>query len=140
MVRSVLLVTLVFLMTATSAMAEVPVPDLRGTWKGESETIILGTGNSHHAADPSAAPRLNSVAFTMTIDKQDGRRVSGTFFSARASEAVIAVISRTGAIYMLDDDGYSIGTLLTPDRMELCYLKQSPESRVASCTVLAKQP
>jgi hypothetical protein len=138
------IVTLAALTAATSAMADVAIPDLRGTWKGESETVILGAGNPHHAvippATPSAEPRLNSVAFSMTIDKQDGRRLSGTFSSARSTETVIAVISRTGAIYMVDDDGYNIGTMLAPNRMELCYLMQSPASRIASCTVLTKQP
>ena len=110
---------------ATAAVAE-SIPDLRGAWKGESETIILGAGNPHHAAPATApaAPRMNSVSFTLTIDKQDGRRFSGTFSSARGSEKVIAVISRTGAIYLVDDDGYSVGTMLAPNRMELCYLMQ----------------
>jgi hypothetical protein len=76
----------------------------------------------------------------MTIDKQDGRRISGAFSSPRASEKVIAVISRSGPIYMVDDDGNEIGTMLAPNRMELCYLKQSPESRIASCTELTKEP
>ena len=134
------IVTLVTLIAATSAIAETAIPDLRGTWKGDSETIILGTGNSHHDASATAEPRLNSVAFTMTIDKQDGRRFSGTFSSGRASEKVIAVVSRSGAIYMVDDDGHDIGTMLAPNRMELCYLKQSPDSRIASCTELTKQP
>jgi hypothetical protein len=134
------IVTLATFTVTTSAAAQTAIPDLRGTWKGQSETIILGAGNSHHDASPGAEPRLNSVAFTMTIDKQDGRRFSGTFSSARASEKVIAVVSRTGAIYMVDDDGHDIGMILAPNRMELCYLKQSPASRVASCTELTRQP
>src|SRR5580658_3353981 len=134
------IVTLATFTVTTSAAAQTAVPDLRGTWKGQSETIILGVGNSHHDASAGAEPRLNSVAFTMTIDKQDGRRFSGTFSSARASEKVIAVVSRTGAIYMVDDDGHDIGMILAPNRMELCYLKQSPASRVASCTELTRQP
>jgi hypothetical protein len=134
------IVTLATLIAATSAVAETAIPDMRGTWKGNSETIILGTESSHHDASATAEPRLNSVAFTMTIDKQDGRRFSGTFSSARASEKVIAVVSRGGAIYMVDDDGHNIGTMLAPNRMELCYLKQSPASRIASCTELTKQP
>jgi hypothetical protein len=36
------IVTLAALTAATSAMADVAIPDLRGTWKGESETVILG--------------------------------------------------------------------------------------------------
>jgi hypothetical protein len=134
------IVTLGTIIAATSAIAETAVPDLRGIWKGDSETIILGTGNSHHDASATDQPRLNSVSFTMTIDKQDGRRFSGTFSSARASEKVIAVVSRSGAIYMVDDDGHDIGAMLAPNQMELCYLKQSPASRIASCTELTKQP
>ena len=133
------IVTLTGLIAANAALAQTAVPDLRGTWKGESETIILGAGNPHHAAPPATAPRLNSVPFTLTIDKQDGRRFSGTLSSPRGSETVIAVISLSGAIYMVDDDGYNIATMLGPNRMELCYLLQSPASRIASCTELTKQ-
>ena len=140
MSKLALIVMLAALTAANAAVGQTAIPDLRGTWKGESETIILGAGNPHHAAPTPAAPRLNSVAFTLTIDRQDGRRVSGTFASARGSEAVIAVISRSGAIYLVDDDGYTVGTMLAPNRMELCYMIQSPASRIASCTELTKQP
>ena len=126
-------------LAAAPAAAESAVPDLRGSWKGESESIVMGAGNAHHSAAPSAGPRLNSIAFTMTIDKQDGRRFSGTFSSARGSETVIAIISRTGTIYMVDDDGHNVATMLAPNRMELCYLHLSSASRIASCTELTKQ-
>jgi hypothetical protein len=124
---------------ATPAAADNAVPDLRGTWKGESQSIVLG-GTAHHPGQPANQPRLTSVAFTLVIDKQEGRRFSGTFSSARHSETVIAVISRSGAIYMVDDDGYDVGTMLTPDRMEICYLHLSSASRIASCTELTRQP
>src|SRR3979411_565290 len=98
-------------LAAIPAAAQTAIPDLRGTWKGESESIVLGGGNAHHAAPRSAGPRLNSIAFTMTTDKQDGRRFSGTFSSGRGNDPIIAVISRTGSIYQVDDDGYSVGTM-----------------------------
>jgi hypothetical protein len=120
------------------AAADPALPDLRGTWKGESQSIVLG-GNTHHPAARPAEPRLTSVPFTLVIDKQDGRRFSGTFSSARHTETVIAVISRSGTIYMVDDDGYDTGTLLGPDRIELCYRHLSATSRIASCTELARQ-
>jgi len=126
-------------LAAAPALAETAIPDLRGTWKGESETIVLGPGNPHHLATQSAEPRLSSAAFTLTVDKQDGRRFSGTFSSVRSTETVIAVISRAGTIYMVDDDGYDVGTMLGPNRMELCYLHLSSHSRVASCTEFTKQ-
>jgi hypothetical protein len=134
------IVTLATLTIATAAEAQTAIPDLRGTWKGESETIIRGAGNPHHAAPEQAAPRLNSVAFTLTVDRQDGRRFSGTFASARGKDPVIAVISRSGAIYMVDDDGYTVGTVLAPNRIELCYMMLSQAARIASCTELTKQP
>ena len=46
--------------------------------------------------------------------------------SARGSERVIAVFSRGGAILLADDDGYTLGTMLAPNRMELCHLHLSP--------------
>ena len=123
------------------ATAETAVPDLRGTWTGESETIVMGSANPHHAAaTPAPEPRFSSVAFTLTVDKQDGRRFSGKFTSARTSDTVIAVVSHSGSIYLVDDDGYTVGTMLAPTRMELCYMHLSPASRVASCTVLTKGP
>ena len=129
----------VLMALATPAAADNAPPDLRGTWKGESQSIVLG-GTPHHAKQQAGEPRLTSVAFKLVIDKQDGRRFSGTFSSARHSETVIAVISRSGAIYMVDDDGYDVGTMLTPDRMEICYLHLSSASRIASCTELTRQP
>jgi hypothetical protein len=127
--------------TGAALAAEVAPPDMRGTWKGNSETIVLGGGNLHHAATATkAAPEFRSVPFTMVIDKQDGRRFSGTFASPRKSEKVLAVISRTGAIYMVTDDvGYTVGSILASDRIELCYMHVALNSHISSCTELTKQ-
>ena len=32
-------------LVALPAVAETAIPDLRGTWKGESESIVMGPGN-----------------------------------------------------------------------------------------------
>jgi hypothetical protein len=130
---------LLVVLPAVPAASQTAIPDVRGTWKGESETVVLGGGNPHHPAGQPNEPQLRSVPFTLTVDKQDGRRFSGTFSSPHSSEKVIAVISRTGAILLADDEGYTHGTMLAPNRMELCYLHVSQASRVASCTELTKQ-
>ncbi len=127
-------------LAAAPAAAQTTFPDVRGTWKGDSESIVLGRGNEHHAGPRSNKPRLSTIPFTMTIDMQDGRRFSGTFSSAKHSEQIIAVISRTGTIYLVDDDGWTSGTMLAPDKMELCYMARLPTGRVASCTEMTKQP
>ncbi len=124
---------------AAPALAQTAVPDLRGTWKGQSESIVMGHGNPHHDAAVTDKPRLSSIPFTMTIDMQDGRRFSGTFASPRATDPIIAVISQTGVIHMVDEDGWTSGTMLAPNRMELCYMARTASDRVASCTVMIKQ-
>ena len=121
------------------ASAQTAIPDLRGTWKGQSESIVMGHGNPHHDAPLTDKPRLSNIAFTMTIDMQDGRRFSGTFASAKGTDPIIAVVSQTGVIYLVDEDGWTSGTMLAPNRMELCYMARSAGDRVASCTVLTKQ-
>jgi hypothetical protein len=125
---------------ANTAAAQSGIPDVRGTWRGESESIVQGVGNPHHAGTATPAPRLNSIAFTLAVDMQNGRRFSGTFSSARGNDPVIAVISRNGTIHMVDDDGFTTGTMLAPNRMELCFLARTSTSRIASCTELTKQP
>ena len=52
------------------------------------------------------------MPFTLTVDKQDDHRFSGTFASPRSTEPIIAVISHTGAIFLVDDYGYTVGTML----------------------------
>src|SRR5258705_7671695 len=99
--------TLLTALIAVPAAAETAVPDVRGTWKGESESIVLGRGNPHHAGPKVSKPRLSAISFTLTVDMQDGRRFSGKFASAKSSEPVIAVISHTGTIYLVDDDGWT---------------------------------
>ena len=136
-----LFTTVLVLSTTGRAAAQQAMPDLRGTWKGQSESVVRsGGGNTHHAVTGTAEPRFTSVPFTMVIDKQDGRRFSGTFSSSSGTETVIAVISQSGTIYMVDDDGYLVATMLAPNRLELCYLLQSPSSRIASCAAFTKQP
>ena len=127
-------------LVALPAFAQSAFPDLRGTWKGQSESIISGTANPHQDGTPGSPPRYSSVPFTYVIDKQAGRRFSGTFSSPKQTESVIGVISKTGEIDFVDSDGYAFAHLLAPDRLESCYLQLSATGRVASCTEFTKQP
>jgi hypothetical protein len=85
-------------------------------------------------------PEVGGVALTLTIDKQDGRRFSGTFSSARATEKIVGVISRNGTLYYVDSDGYAFATLLASNRLESCYLQITSNGQVACCTEMTKQP
>jgi tripartite tricarboxylate transporter family receptor len=50
------------------------------------------------------------------------RRLSGRFSSARSSEKVLAVISRSGTIHLVDDEGYTTGTMPAPN----CKARHDP--------------
>jgi hypothetical protein len=50
-------ISLLAALATVPASAETAIPDLRGTWTGESESIVLGRGNPHHAGKRSAEPR-----------------------------------------------------------------------------------
>jgi len=119
------------------AAADTAMPEMRGTWEGDSHSVVVGGGLHHPDAKPGE-PRFTTVPFTLVVDKQDGRRFSGTFSSPRSSEKVVAVLSRDGKIMMADDDGYTIGSILAPNKIELCYIKPGA-TRIASCTELTKQ-
>jgi hypothetical protein len=129
------------MLVAVPSMAQTGTPDLRGTWKGESESIVLGGEHPHHPSTQSNAPELRRVRFTLIIHKQDGRRFSGTFSSSRRSAQVIGVIARSGNIFLADSEteGHSSATILAPDRLELCYIHASSATKIASCTELTKQ-
>jgi hypothetical protein len=138
---TVLTVLVLAVLTAASASAQTALlsPDLRGTWKGETEAIIMGNAGSHHPPVQVPEPQLTSVALTLTIDRQEGRRFAGTLASARSREVILGVVSRTGTLFMADDDGYDFATLLGEDRMELCNLHADTSGRVAFCVQLVRQ-
>jgi hypothetical protein len=130
-----------FALFAATPVAAQNAPDLRGTWKGESEAIIWGKSTKHQPpAEPTDQARLIKVPLTLTIDKQDGRRFSGTLTSQRASEVLVGVVSRTGTIFLADDDGTDYATLLGPDKIEICHLRATAETRNAACAELTRQP
>ena len=133
-------IALFALFAATPGAAQ-NAPDLRGTWKGESEAIVWGKSTKHQPpAEPADQARLISVPLTLTINKQDGRRFSATLSSPRANEVVVGVISRTGTIFIADDDGTDYVTLLGPDKIEICHLHATTETRNAACAELTRQP
>ena len=66
---------------AGPATAQTTIPDIRGTWKGESESVILGGGNSHHgAAVPNDGPQLRTLPFTLTVNKGDTEKFRAAAF------------------------------------------------------------
>jgi len=128
---------------AASAVAQDAIPDLRGTWSGKGKSIVFGS-NPHHPGTQSAvdAPRVREIEATYTVEGQDGRLAWGRSTSAVAETKepfAWAIASDNKTIVGADMDGYFRISLLTPDRMEKCYVHNgtSPtHSIVATCYVM----
>jgi hypothetical protein len=121
--RSVPLLVLATALGAAPALARGGFPDIRGTWKGDSEAVVAGAANHRAAAPDGDQPSFRTVPLTIVIDRQDGRRFSGRVSSADASEQIVGVLSRTGTLHWVDEDGFLEGHLLGPDTLEACYLQ-----------------
>lgn len=130
---------------ATAAHAQDAVPDLRGTWSGKGKSIVLGQ-NTYHPGSQTAAspPRVRDIETTHVVEGQDGRVMWGRSSSAAADTKepfAWALSSDNRSIVGADVDGYFRITLLSPDRMEKCYVHNgtSPSgSIVASCHVMER--
>ncbi len=128
---------------AASAVAQDAIPDLRGTWSGKGKSIVFGS-NLHHPGTQTAAdaPRVREIEATYTVEGQDGRLAWGRSASAVANTRepfAWAIASDNKTIVGADMDGYFRISMLTPDRMEKCYVHNgtSPtHSIVATCYVM----
>jgi len=122
-----------FLFSVCCSLAADAVPDLKGTWQGKSQAVAVGKlGHTKH----SPKPVFISVEFTIQIDSQEGMFIYGVKQSKKKKEEIVGVIKPDNkSIYMSDLDGYYVGTLLSPDQMEMVYLEAGAASRVASYTV-----
>lgn len=119
------------------------IPDLRGTWTGKGKAIVLGT-NAHHPdkQGKGAPPRVRDVTATHLVEGQEGRVAWGRSSTAVADEKepfVWALTNDNRSIIGADLDGYFRITLITPNRMEKCYVHNgtSPtRSVVATCYLM----
>ena len=127
-------ISLLAALASVPAIAETAIPDMKGTWTGESESIVLGRGNQHHRAKAAAAtvePRLSSVKFTMVIDKQDSSHAAAP--SGREMEMLVEPGAETSR-----SDPWARSTRSLSDRgwmivLPLAAGKPQPLSATSSC-------
>jgi hypothetical protein len=129
----------------TAVSAQDAIPDLKGSWSGKGKSIVFGN-NPHHPGSHTVAspPRVREFEFTFVVDGQDGRLVWGHSFStvAGTNETFAWAISADNkSIFGADTDGYYQMTVMSPDRIEMCYAHNglSPSgSIVATCYVMER--
>jgi len=122
------------------ACAQDTIPDLKGTWTGKGKSIVYGS-HPHHPGSQTTAdpPRVGEIEATYVVEGQEGRLLWGRSSSTVADTKepfAWAMTSDNRSIVGADLDGYFLITLITPDRMEKCYVHNgtSPSrSVVATC-------
>lgn len=115
------------------SLAADAAPDLKGVWEGKVQ--VAGFGELGHT-EHTVKPVFKTVELTIRITAQEGMVFSGFKESKKAKEEMLGLIKPDNkSIYMSDTDGYYIGTLISPDEMEIVYLEAGTKSRVASYAV-----
>ena len=127
---------------ATAAHAQ-DIPDLKGTWSGKGKVVVFGS-HPHHPGPqtPNDPPRVREIEATHVVEGQEGRVAWGRSSSAVADTKepfAWALTNDNRSIVGADIDGYFRITLITPDRMEKCYVHNGigpTRSIVATCYLM----
>jgi len=139
-----LILALALVTAATAAVrAQDAIPDLKGTWTGKGKSIVFGT-HPHHPGTQTTAdpPRVRDIEATYVVEGQDGRLAWGKSTSSAADTKepfAWAMASDNKSIIGADMDGYFRITLVSPGRIEKCYVHNgvSPtHSIVATCHMM----
>jgi len=130
------LTLLVFVFGTGVCFAEAAIPNLVGTWNVKSEAALLTKeGNApgewtHHTNEFSI---LNAE---LTITRQQGRVVYGTFKSKMATENMAGVIGWDNkTLYMVDQDGYTDATIVSKDKITSVYRHVGAKDAVVAAGV-----
>jgi hypothetical protein len=141
--KALALTVLALVATTSTAIAQTS-PDLKGTWSGQWRTVIIGQ-NAHHpgSGNPTDAPRIREIPFSVEIEGQDGRLLWGKSWSnPDRKEPFAAMIAPDGkTIIGSDMDGSLTISIAAPDQLDACYTHAGlgpSQSIVASCGVLQR--
>lgn len=116
-------------------------PDLLGTWKGTSRSVVSGVGG-HFTGDHGNTPRFAEVELTIEWTEQNAGRYVGTVTSGSHTEGKLGVMSADGTTLLtVDHDGQSVGRIIDGNSFELCYAQtsHSDEQMVVSCVTFERQ-
>ena len=134
------------LLLAASAVQAQTYPDLKGTWVGKGKSVVYGTNPHHPGSGPNEmTPRIRDFEFTMVVAGQEGSLVWGqshSSISAAPEPFAWSIASDGKTVVGADTDGYHRLTVISPDRLELCYTHAgiSPsKSIVATCSMFDRK-
>lgn len=126
--KKVLCFALLVLVFSAIGVCAAEVPDLTGNWTGSWSAYDAGIGYSNSTEN----------AFVLAITEQEGRIFSGniTYTQENGTEAIEGIAGAIGpdnkSLYIAESvKGYSLGTIVSSDEMELIYLEDGETMSVA---------
>jgi hypothetical protein len=139
LIRALLALGLV--VSVTPAFAQ-DAPDLTGKWTGAFTGGIRFGGGDLAPADetPTFVHPEGRPEYTLTIEKQEGRGLMGTWGSVDGSETIQGVVRLDNTeLLFVDEDSFFHGRLVSATEMEFCNQTIALNERFALCLLLKKQ-
>jgi hypothetical protein len=126
---------------SVTALAGSDIPDIKGTWVWKDQAVVhYRTPELPAKTHLEATTKYAEIEFILIIDKQEGFRFSGTKTSKKWTESVSGVIGFDNkTVYMVDDNGFFICRLVSPDKMEEVYLHATKTHSVAARGVMIRK-
>jgi hypothetical protein len=140
-----MMVASVLLLGVTVVQAQ-SAPDLKGTWTGKGKSVVFGSNPHHPGTAPNeTTPRIRDYEFTFVVTGQEGSLLWGYNFSSVSAthEPFAWAIAGDGrTIVGADTDGSYRITVMSADRLELCYTHSGlgpSKSIVATCAPIERK-
>lgn len=125
---------------ATVLAAQEATPDLIGVWTGNVEAGVSHGTQGHEPEVTEPTFGNYELTMTLTIEKQEGRALTGVWSSPDHSEPIFGVIRRDGeTLIMVDEDSHFDGQLLSPTSMELCLAETHANAMGTWCLLMERQ-
>jgi len=136
--------TVLVMFYGTGFAEESVIPDLKGAWIMDLESVIHDRAAAGGPVPKFHVPlgqgiKLHHMQFKVTIDQQEGFRFSGFKTSDNRRETITGVIGFDGKrIYMADEDGMYLCTLVAPGKIEQIYLHVTDQRSVSARGMLTR--
>ena len=120
MFRSACIFTLLFVASTTAAMSQ-EVPNLVGKWSGSIAGGARFGALNHDPAQNEPVFADRKKEWVLTIEKQDGSGLIGTWSTATKTEKLAGAIRQDNVtVIFADEDNVFDARLLSSTEMELC--------------------
>ena len=117
-------------------------PDLTGKWTGAFTGGVRFGGGDLAPGDetPTFVHAEGRPEYTLTIEKQEGRGLMGTWGSVNGSETIQGVLRLDNTeLLLVDEDSFFDARLVSATEMEFCNRTIAMNERFAFCFLLKKE-